>query len=382
VAVIWQPRGTMVGSLTAEITSCTFSTRAIGGYWDATLTLDVGREGFEEWIADGLGRHIEIYGDAMQKVWEGWVNRIDGSAGALSVTRGPLLDVANRVAVVYREKDTSASPPTLGAQAITTIAENAASQLAFGIFEQIVSGGELDNAVGIEEADQLRDTYLAENAWPRTGKAWNAGNLGGGGPSVTLYCLGYVHLLAAYTYEDVAGSGTVATQTKLATVLDADPNGLFASTNADLGACGQPIARYEGEGRTGWDVLQDIIEMGGPTNGRWLLMVGNDRRVTYEAAPETVEYLQSVYDADMQVTTVTGDIVEPWDVKPGKWLLFSDFLTGLPPPDYASLEQDMRTMFIEEVVYNMPRSVSLRGNPYDTVKARLAQLTMTGRILA
>ena len=95
-----------------------------------------------------------------------------------------------------------------------------------------------------------------------------------------------------------------------------------------------------------------------------------------------MEYLQSVYDADMQVTTVTGDVVEPWDVKPGKWLLFSDFLTGLPPPDYASLEQDMRTMFIEEIVYNMPRSVSLRGNPYDTVKARLAQLTMTGRILA
>lgn len=238
MAVIWQPRGTMLGSLTAEITSCTFSTRAIGGYWEATLTLDLGREGFEEWIADGLGRHIEIYGDAMQKVWEGWVNRIDGSAGALSVTRGPLLDVANRVAVVYREKDTSASPPTLGAQAITTIAENAASQLAFGIFEQIVSGGELDNAVGIEEADQLRDTYLAENAWPRTGKAWNAGNLGGGGPSVTLYCLGYVHLLAAYTYEDVAGSGTMITEAKIAGVLDADPNNLFASANADWAPAG------------------------------------------------------------------------------------------------------------------------------------------------
>jgi hypothetical protein len=199
----YDPEANYLGTLSREVESYSHTIGAFGGYLAAGITFKIPRPRIDEWLQYGLNRGIVTYNPHLQRIWEGFVNQVTVSLGPLSVTRGPLLDIGNRVSVQYtRIANTTDARPSLTGQAITAIADDPASQALYGIVERIENGGQLDDVA----ADLLRDSFIQEHAWPVMPKTLSGS---GSEPSVTLDCLGHLARLGAVTYENTtAGFST------------------------------------------------------------------------------------------------------------------------------------------------------------------------------
>lgn len=360
--------------ITDDLESLDKTESAIGGYNSLNVTINETVIGADTWLEYGIGSHIELYNQAMVKIWEGYVNSLDINYGFLSVSRGPLIDIANRVSVVYGLLDTAQNPPVQTIQTTTTIAEDADSQARWGIWEKILSAGQA-TAAG---ADEVRDTYLSEYAQPETSHAINTSSAQ---PiTIALHCLGYAEWLDSGIYSQVAASGTTQLETKLAAILDdagADPNGLFASTNADIYASGILVPQYEGENQPTRALIGNMITMGDGAQERMLWGVYNDREFRYSQIPTTALYdTRTMSDQATIVMHDSESPLYPWDVKAGQWLFLPDFLTG--KSQLPSMRLDPRYIFIEQVQYTAPYTLSIQGRKIGKTSQLLARMGLGG----
>jgi len=125
--------GNWLFDVTGIQSSYSHTIQAVGGYWQANFTINDNQDNIEDWLADGLGRHIEVFNESQEMIWEGFVDEVSANLGALTVSRGMLLDIANRVSVVYTTVDTSTDPPTTGDQSETSVENDTTSQTKYGI---------------------------------------------------------------------------------------------------------------------------------------------------------------------------------------------------------------------------------------------------------
>jgi len=339
---------------------------AFGGYWTAKIALAVSEPELDDWLESGLGRHVEAFGGGLNKIWEGFVNQISVQMGGLAVTKGPLMQIANSVAIVFTSTDTTTTPPTAGMRFPTPYSSDSDSQALYGVRRIVVSTS------GCEDADAyaLRDTYLEQNKNPKTSQDFTL--LGGSSPTVSLDCLGYVHMLD-YPYN-AATVGTQDADAKIKAVLAADPNSLFDSAN--VGTNTLKVKAWEDEDTLALNVIKDVVGRGDASQNRWLFGVYGDREAHYEAASNTeITYLHYLRQP-MGIQTVRKQKTDPWDILPGKWLYFPDFLTGRERP--GSLWEDPRALFIESVAYTMPQGVRVTGSQLDRYSQQLARLGLGG----
>jgi hypothetical protein len=345
--------------------------QALGGYWSARFTISDRQDNIEDWLDRGIGRHVEVYDNALVKIWEGFVDKVGVNLGALSSPRGPELNIGNRVSVAYSTVDTSENPPVMGVRARTALADDAASQASYGILQTLLSAGGM-TAV---EADQARDTYIAENKEPETSQSITLG--GTQGPSVTVECLGYVHWFTKYIYNQVANSGTLDLDAKLQAVISADPNTLFDTGFQEITANTLAVQRYENKDKKAWDLIKSLVALGDASDNRYLFGVYDDRVPRYEAAPTTLEYTMRLGEEEPRIENeAAGTRVFPWNVLPGKWLLITDFLIG--KTDETDLRLDPRAMFVESVTYTAPWGLTLAGGKTDKLSQQLAKLGLAG----
>jgi hypothetical protein len=346
--------------------------QADGGYWTANFSIDGNQQAVEDWIDRGLGRHVTVYNPGLQIVWEGFVDKITASLGRLSVTRGSLCDLANRVWADYAASDTGTSVSTIGVRDTTAASQDTASQTKYGIWECVLSGG----SVPVVEVTAMQDTYLAENAWPVTSQELG-GNVSnpGGKPSVRIECKGYAQLFNQYYYAN-ASSGVDDLTVKLVDVIDYDPNGVLASTNADITTNTLSVAMYEDQDRMAWSVIKELVSAGDASDNRYTFGVYANRRIKYAPVPDELAYTERLHDPAQRVETLAGVWVKPWDVLPARWLFMPDFLVGRTPPQTRRF--DPRYMFIESVTYTEPWGLQLRGGKFDTTAQRLARFGLQG----
>lgn len=367
----WTPEGENAGSVTGEIESYSHVLRALGGYWEAEFTVNASREYAEEWLDERLGWHIEVSDEGADTIFEGFVNQIEVVAGGLAVARGPLVQAANKVDLAYSTVDTTLTPPTVGLRATTGVLEDNARQQRYGIVERMLSVG----GCAAAEATQVRAAWLAENSRPRTTKRWS--NAPTGRTAFTVSALGYVHMMQNYHYAH-AVSGVEAIATKINRILDQDPNNLLASANASVvSAASINVKRYDNDQRTAWAVLKDLVARGDANNRRYVFGVWADRRAVYAIAPDAVDYHVRVGDVAQRVETPNGVEVYPWNVLPGRWALFTDFLVGRASPT-VDPRRDPRALFIEQATYSAPRGLDLQGGRADRLSQRLAQMGLSG----
>jgi hypothetical protein len=349
-----------------SVESWRHETRAMGGYWSATSTQADNLTRAEEWLADGLGRHVEVHDEALNLVWEGFVDSVSIDVGGLNVTRGPLLNVANKVKLLYSTIDTSDGG--FGARASTAYAEDATSQARYGVIHKILSAGGLSQT----NAEQIRDTYLAQNKTPETTSRFTLA--GQDNVRLSIELLGYVHMQTIYPFaSSTTGNGNLST--RLAAILDDDPNGLFSSANASIATNTVQVSQWEDDDPMAWEAIKGLVAMGDANDARYLYGVYGGRRVVYEAAPAAYTYRREIA-AQGDIETIVGGTVKPWAVKPGRWLLFPDFLVGRSQP--SDLRQDPRAMFIERVVFSLPRGLQLDGSKVSTVEQKIARLGLMG----
>lgn len=361
----------VVPGLNDQVVSYSHELFANGGFWSADLTLTGNVTQAEDWFEHGLGRHIEVYSPALDKVWEGFVNSVSISIGTLAAVRGPLLEVANRVSVAYTPiLDATTVPPIEGTETTTTIAEDAASQALYGVLEAVVSGGRLLDDGTTDNAAQLRDTYLAETAVPQTGEALSL-EAAVGGP-IQLSLLGYVHRLQGYVYQD-ATSATVQADTKIQNVITADPSGLFSTDFNQIAANATLVPSHDDDNRSAWDVIQEIVSLGDAAFTRFLFGIYQDRIAAYNAVPTVISYQHATISNELVVEQyISGAPTAPWDIRPGRWLLLIDFLASRDI--VTTIRNDPRYIFIESVHFTAPDTIKIEGQKASQIPQMIARL--------
>lgn len=375
--VIYSPKGSYLATVRVE-GDFSFTIEADGGYWDFATSFEVTEPEIDEWIKEGVGRTVVVFDPGLELIWMGFVNQVDAGVGNLAVSVGPLTDIANRVTVYYTLQD-EVDGEIVSTQMQTTTADNETSKLKYGVWEKSLSAGTTYDA---NEASDVRDAYLAESAYPETAKTWSNS---GGGTTVSLSCRGFGDFLKNWivTEADAEADNNIiviydpsdATNSKLTIVLREDPNNLLTDTYAtwDFDSCDVDVWEWEDQATDAYSLVRSLVERGDGDGGRMTFGIYADRDgliARYKAIPTEIEYQQSIRDSAQTVREYQGSEVDYWNVLPGNWLLFTDFLVGRQvdsPPN-----ADPRAMFIERVAFSTPEGLTLDGEKIHTVKQRLA----------
>jgi len=364
--VAWSVASGMATTLTHELTSYSHTLSIIGGYDSAQITLVGDVYDAEWWMEYGLGQHVQVRSHADVVIWEGFVNTLGITLGALEMEVGPVLDIGNRVEVVFSPVDTTVAREVQNTKEYTAWGENADSQERYGIRHALIN---LGNATATNAAT-IGALQLRELAWPKRTQRLS---VGGSKPSVTLGCLGWWHYLD-FPYRNTA-TGTTAPETRIAAVLAADPNGLFPGPHG-LAASGLTVPANEEQERTAQDILRGLATLGNSAYARASLQVTEARRVEYAFIGNTPDYQQSLTDPSQNVYHYGGGRVFPWEVQAGKWLIIPDLLAGHTLP--ADLRENPRAMLIEQVNYSAPYDLQLQAGPSDRLSQALAAVGLAG----
>ena len=354
-------------SVSAQQYSHTIS--AFGGFDTASFRLVDTLPVLQDWYEDGLGRVIQSYDDALQPMWEGFINQVTIRQAGLELTRGPLVNVANRLFAIYSSIDTSTTPPTPGIRKTTGTVNHAESQARYGIWPKILS------VAGVTDpnAEQLRDTHLAEYAKPETRSSFAPS-----GEEITLNveCLGFVHALS-YPYNQASNSGTTNLSSKLQAILAADPNSWISSDMSRIATNALAVGQWENDNHLALGLVKGLTALGDANDNRHLFGIYEERQAVYGPAPTDWEYEIRLSDPRQAIFNRTGGEVPAWAVRPGKWIFFSDFLPGRIA-DSTDLRDDPRMMFVESLDFRLPMGLHLVGGKVDQISQKLARFGLAG----
>jgi hypothetical protein len=353
-------------------TSYSHSLSAFGGFDTCTFNINYNLTEAEKWM-DRLFCHVEVFSPSLRKVWEGFINKITLASGGLSVVRGPFTDIGNRVSVVYSTVDTTVSPPIVGMRAVTAAADDTESQALYGVIEKRVSvGGATD-----DDAEQIRDTWIADNSLPATSQTFNSS--GKASSSITVECLGYFHYLKLLVYDDTT-SGLREISAIISDIFNYETgvNSIFSTdlTGIETPASPVSIARYTNDGNSALNRVKYCTSVGDANDSRWLFGIYADRKPYYWQAPTDVEYFQRITSRRQDVESAAQTPVMAYDVLPGKWLRYVDFLVGRPGG--TSMRFDPRFEFVERVTFTAPNTIVHSGDKQSTLKQKLAKYGLAG----
>lgn len=376
---LWSSSRQTFPSFTDEIQSYSHELALENGlYRSAEIGLSIQDEDVMDWLERGLGRHIVTTDGRNDTIFEGFVNTIRMSFGNVTLTYGPVMNVANRVKVQYTPFiDVAIDPPVSGNTTETIYAEDTDSQSKYGIHEVVVDGGTLiDSMTRIDdlgtvpdsEAEFIRDAYLEENKSPEVSH-----ELSFSSPSleIKLEVAGYALFFDKHIYNDDT-IYTVQIPTKIQNVVDANPNtSIFSTDYGDIATDPtylQLTSAFEDKNRTAGAILKELMSMGNSTNDRTIFLVRKDRKVYYRAIPSQTEYY---YDTNQGIIMDRlGNEVMPWQLLPGKWV---EFIGLRSVPQGVEMRGTFRRMFIETVSYRAPFDKEIGGNKVSKVSQILAK---------
>lgn len=382
------PQGTdAIGDFSDAVDSYTHTISANGGFTSAEITLVGNHEFLEEWLQYGLCRDIKVFGPSQEVIWEGFVNQIDVNMGAATFSRGPITNLGNFVWGVYSQIHTLGLPdclqdplsdagePVVYDPGPTLAVQDDYSISKYGIWEKMINIGEAT----ICEAERVRDIYLKENAYPEGNPSLslsdNEGEL-----SVKLSCRGYVDWLG-YTYNIITPEGTphvwAYTSTIIKNILANDDNDVISTSYDKIDENMVIKDTYTSDYKTAKTLIDEAVSLGGGTDDRWTFGIYKDRKAVFTAIPTEVEYVYYKAGTTQMVETLAGEIIDPWDVVPCKWVAIPTFLASFNYKLY-DIRNDPRVFFAEEVVFTAPDKVSISGAKVSKLAQYLTKLGLGG----
>jgi hypothetical protein len=362
-------------NITLNVKQFTFQIEANGGYIAANLTISAPVSWLDEFYFNGLGRHITIKDEGLNTIWEGFVNRIVYNYAEQAMVIGPLSNVANRIKLLFTPYiDITIDPPTVGSVQETVYSQDLVSQALWGIREAIISTGNLivPSTIGggaADEATQVRQAYLAFMASPEKSQEIQYG--GSIEPGIILECLGYSAMFEIYTHTD-NDVGYETFTNKVKSVLASDPNSIWNAWQGLIQTNALLIAQKD-RNRTAQTILLDVASKGDVNYDRWIYGVYNERRVYYRLVPSTYRY---IFRAPWLYDSGTGNVVQPWAVRPGNWIFYADMVQKVKETLSSDLEVNEQSSlygFIESVNFTSPYNVQLSGRRVSTIGQLLSQ---------
>lgn len=316
------------------------------GHDTANFDIPMTENDTRSWLNYAPGMDVEAVFSGVK--WRGFVNSFTVNLGRFSITKGPLVEVANRVYVKYDG-------------GMTDAAENVASQELYGIRPIILTA----STSVLLAAEKNRDWYLEQNRLP---KATPLVTQEGSGIGVTFECLGYAYLLK-YPYYNDAGGLTTAGE-KILNILLNEPNGVLQLNYDMLEA--NTLSEYvnELEYPEGLSIIQGILAKGADSSDNRMSFGVDGLTPYYQEIENKVFYTYSSLSG--LISSIESPIVEAHDLKAGRWLTVSEFSVS---DDVLS---DIGSVFIESVTYTYPKGWSISGNKNTTLKQRLAKMGLGG----
>lgn len=365
--------GGWLGNLNLSVQSWRHTISAFGGFDTAEFTLVEPDISVEDWVANGLGRRIIASDEALVPMWEGFVDSITVTRSGLSITYGPISDIANKVFAIYSGVDTSVYPPVIGVRKRSPTFNDLTSQQIWGIWPEILSLAGVSDA----NADLLVTMYMKERRQPQRNTSFSFGN---DDNSITIKCMGwYSTLRYPYNYTLNTG-GTVAMTTRFQQILNSQPNGNWVATDySNLQTNTTPVVSYQNDDQLALEQIKGYTAMGDESNNRWLFGVYEDRKPFHYPVENQIDYLIYLRDPRQTVLDRNNAQVPAWRIRPGKWAFFADYMPGLGAPE-SNLEEDQRAILIESVQFDIrvPIEFQISGGHNSRYEQKSAKLGLRG----
>ena len=362
-------------SLTQSITALSFTTAIQGGY--ATAVMELAVKDVTAWgLLNRLGNRIVLANphavNSALTVWEGLIYAVTIDDGKNAVNRS-LASVYNRIRVTYSTITFDAGgAQVIGAQVTTADADDTASQALYGIRELTYVAGGMDAT----NAAAVRDTLLLKYKNPLT-VPQRAQRGGGGDPSYTrvgIECVGIWETLDKrfYTKATTANANIdVSVEACLTAVAQ------FANTDqTNIAANTQQRTQFSDAKITTQAYLSGLSALGGPNNRRFYFGFYQQGLPYYFEEPTAIAYRarrndpgEAIYDA------VTGAVVPPWLVQPGRIIRIDDLVPDATA--YSTALSDPRAYLIGEVRFVAPGFVELTPTVSDPAQLSLARLGLS-----
>lgn len=351
---------------------------AKGGFDSASCSLDVRPAEAEDIFSNYVGCVVAFYVDnPFAPIWEGYIERITYRVGGAVLTRS-LENMANRVNVTYYNADSGAAIKTENIQtALGTVIENAASQAIYGLKVTNLDAGIHFNNADKSHKNLLRQTTLAQRAWPQISTVFG---VEASGPLIELEMRG-LHYMAWdwQTYENVRGSGldTLTNASRAFQIVTSESGaaawggGALVPANASyiyaIGTSVNPnvLAQQYVTGNVSFNIqlasqsaqtylqyIQGVAEAGDgakqyvygihppdPTTGI--------RYTYYSPANAAVAYQVTALRDPGRVRGTDGIITPGWLVRPNNGIQIMDILVG-----YNQAGDDPRIGYIESIEYD------------------------------
>lgn len=359
--------GTYLGSFDS-LDSWHHTIEAFGGFDSAEFNISAPEMELWDWFENGIGRHIMAIDDGGETIWEGFVNEIAISVGGYAVTKGPLLNIGNAVAINFSTFDFGFTPPIPGVRKFIDAVPHEESQRRYGIVYKLLS------AVGISDANalQLLETYLEENHEPENSASFSFSDTE---TSLTVYCRGYFHWLQ-YPYNNVS-PGFTNIGDKIRDILSNDPNGIISTDFSNVAPNTAVVPFWEISEQEAKEAIRGYVIQGDASNQRYIFGIYEERKAHYGPVPDFISYKFKLRDASRQVFDLSDNLVPPWRIRPGRWIQFTDFMLG-SIPSITRLREDPRNLFIETVEFTAPNILNLSGGKVTKFEQKLAKLGLSG----
>lgn len=375
--------GNYIRSIDESISSYSHTISAVGGFISASISIASSEIEVDDWLTNGIGRHIVSYGVGGETVWEGFVDNVSVGMGNITISRGRLTEICNRCSVLYTPiisyDDTM--NPVGGTQISTVVSDDEKSIKKYGIWEKIASAGLLitdrDPITSLTPAELLRNTYMEDHKEPEISHSAVLVADSSGDVTVTLDCKGYIEWTNNYVYNnDISAPFTTDVTAKIIAVLAEDPNDIISTSIHGIQYNGVLIGMPEDQSRNAAEVINECVEMGGSNYERWIFGIYENRTPRFEPFSSTVDYYYYMSGGNQKILNTNGTEIYPWNVRPGKIVFIPDtYLGGLINAD---LRTDPRVMYLEQVVFTAPNTISLEGKKVYTFDRMSKQFGLTG----
>jgi hypothetical protein len=298
------------------------SINAIGGFDTASCDIAIrSRDEGQQFLDQYLGNRVAIYVDnPIEPVWEGFINRMSFNGGGAAYTIG-LDEMANRLAVTYTDN--------AGSIISSALVSDTNSQATFGIKNDRL---ELQaQNTGTTAIAAIRDTSLAQRAWPKASVIPGLGSSG----LLHIEMLGFYHTLNWDVYQDATVANVTLSNYLINQLLPGVSNGttFFDNTvTTGITTNALTIQRTSIRGNTIWDRMMVIRESGDATNYYVIGITPTNfqtgvRSLYYRVFNPTIVYTARQSDG-LRVRNLYGQIVPPWMVRPDNGIRISDMLIG------------------------------------------------------
>lgn len=346
-----------------DIESYSHVKNSYGGDDSMSASINMDIRFLPNFILSTFGKKIKAYIGNTIVVWFGVVNEISFNYGNLSITIGPYLGIANKVLVKYTDYST-------GVPGVTTYANNSNSQTLYGTLIKVLNGGSISST----NANYIRDSYINYNSYPDIKQSIADSNQSI--PSITLNCIGIHRLLDTYVYNSSSGNTTVTN--KIQNVLAANPNTEYSTDYTTFYNNTLQVSNNENSDNLASSVIKELITLGDSTSNNYRTVLGfygNNKPVYKYIPPATPTNFSYFYDMkNDRYLDKSSRVLHPAEINSAEYL-------KILGPNYSysrELNSDLSVIFIENVNFTAPNSISISGEKFGTLSQQLAKLGISG----